>query len=119
MPRLIMLALAAAAVISAAPAPATATARCARTITTADRGRTISVALHKCATLTLGGGLSWSKPKASNADVRVAARSSDKWTLRAARRGTATIFSAGRPRCQAGRACPLFIEAFSLKIRVT
>lgn len=117
MPRLTLLALAALALVFAASGSAAAP-RCSRTVTTADSGRTIKLALHGCAILTLGGGLSWSKPKASNADVQVTSRSSQSFTLRAVHPGTATIASAGRPRCQAGRACALFIEAFSLKIRV-
>ena len=109
-----------AATASAQPA-ATATiaaTRCPRIIRNTGPAR-VTLVDHACATLRLGGGLIWSTPRASNGHVRVAkAAGASAWYITAASTGTATITSAGRPNCAAGRACPAYLVAFRLRVRV-
>ena len=101
------------------PAATIAAARCPRVVGQTQAGRTVTIVDHACVTLRLGSGLGWSTPHPSNSHVRVArAPGASSWYLTALHTGTTTITSAGRPNCAAGQACPAFIVAFRLQVRV-
>jgi hypothetical protein len=101
------------------PAAATAATRCPRVVRNTDRTRSLTLVDHACATLRLGSGLVWSTPRSSSTGVKLArAPGTGAWYLTAARTGTATITSSGRPNCQAGRACPAFIVLYRLHVHV-
>jgi hypothetical protein len=103
----------------AQPTATPAATRCTRIIRSTDAAKAVTLVDHACATLRLGGGLVWSTPHASNSHVRVArAPGANSWYLTALHTGTATITSAGRPNCAAGQACPAFIVAYRLQVRV-
>ena len=103
----------------AQPAATIAATRCPRIVGQAEAGRTVTIVDHSCVTLRLGGGLRWSTPHPSNSHVRVTtAAGANSWYATGLHTGTTTITSAGRPNCAAGQACPAFIVAFRLQVRV-
>ena len=95
---------------------------CPRTITNADNGKTIKMVEGSCATLQLDENLDWTTPESSSNAVSVfdieTFAPDQTWGLRAVHRGDATITSTGRPHCDPGEVCPLFVRLFSVNIRV-
>jgi hypothetical protein len=115
-------AFAAPASTRASSSPSTDFPECPRTITDADNGATITLAEGTCATLSLDPDFVWSTPVSSGPAVRVFDHETfvadAQWGLRARQRGSATITATGRPDCDVGEVCPLFIRLFSVHIRV-
>jgi hypothetical protein len=95
---------------------------CPRTITNADNGRTITLLRGQCATLSLDPAEVWDTPHSSSAAVGVfdvpTFAPDQIWGLSAVRDGSATITSTGRPDCDPGEVCPLYIRSFRVDIRV-
>jgi len=106
----------------AAAAPATAFPECPHTITNADNGATITLVQGSCATLSLDPALDWSTPTSSSTAIRVFDHETlapdQQWGLGAVHRGTATVTSTGRPHCDPGQVCPLYVVLFTVHIRV-
>jgi hypothetical protein len=111
----------------AAVAPATAATsapipNCPRQITNADNGATIAMVQGSCATLQLDEKLNWDVPKSSSSAVGVFDTETfvpdQAWGLRANHAGSATITSEGRPDCDPGEVCPLYIVTFTVHFKV-
>jgi hypothetical protein len=107
---------------SASAATTTSIPGCPRTITNTDNAATITLARGSCATLQLDKSLDWSVPQSSSSAVGVFDTESfapdQQWGLSARHSGRATITSLGRPHCDPGQICPLFVVQFSVNIDV-
>lgn len=93
-----------------------------KTITNEHHGTTVTMRQGQCATLSLDPDFIWETPKASNRNVKVydvpTLVPDQTWGLYAARGGFTTITSTGRPDCDPGEICPLYLRLFEVKIRV-
>ena len=112
-PSVVAVALAAAPAIAAAPARAP--------ITQASSGKTFHLAKGQTATLRLSERWRWSEPSASSRVVELTPveyfidPGFREWTIRARKRGLATIRAYGRPNCSA---CALTARRFRVTIVV-
>lgn len=95
-----------------------------QTVTQANGGQTITLALGTTAQLQLGSGLRWSMPVVTGPAITLTpdpiptGATYQAWTIAAVRAGQATIRSGGAPICGPGQACPQFIVDFSVTILV-
>jgi predicted secreted protein len=107
--------------VALAAAPAVAAAPARAPITQASSGKTFHLAKGQSATLRLSGRWHWSEPAASSRIVELTPveyfidPGFREWTIRARRRGVATIRSYGRPNCST---CTLTARRFRVTIVV-
>lgn len=89
-------------------------------LTQADNGATVNVAAGTYVVVNLGTRLNWAVRSTNPAvldSVSVGA-STGVSVFRAEAAGRATLIGLGRPLCDPGKACPMFIEYWSANVNV-
>jgi hypothetical protein len=93
-------------------------------ITQADTGGTFTLPAGSVAELHLGGGLSWSTPKATppivafTQETVASGAGYQAWKITTTGHGTALVSATGGPTCQPGHVCAQYVILFRATIVV-